>query len=273
MPADAMGGMSADLVSAIPADALGGLSADMVAAIPADANFVAPTIGTPGFEQFDTAQASDFVVPEIVQPDFPADFVAPTFDPAVGGFQTEAGGPGLTADAFNDPNFVAPTIGEPGFAEFDAAAGGQGGDSAGTAPTFDPAAGGQAGDFAGTAPTFDPAAGGQAGDFAGTAPTFDPAAGGQAGDFAGTAPTTSAETQPSALDSAFAPAAPVEAAVPTFDPVAEQVAEVSAADATQGASQAPEAVVAESAPEPAPAPEAVVDDAPAPSAPEDPIAG
>jgi len=189
-----MGGMSADLVSAIPADALGGLSADMVAAIPADANFVAPTIGTPGFEQFDTAQASDFVVPEIVQPDFPADFVAPTFDPAVGGFQTEAGGPGLTADAFNDPNFVAPTIGDPG-------------------------------------------------------------------------------AQGSALDSAFAPAAPVEAAVPSFDPVADTVANVAAADTAQGANQAPEAVVAEAAPEPAPAPEAVVDDAPAPSAPEDPIAG
>ena len=82
----------------------------MVAAIPSDSGFVAPTIGTPGFEAFDNAQASDFVVPQIDQPDFPTDFVAPPFDPAAGGFQTEAGGPGLTQDAANDPNFVAPTV-------------------------------------------------------------------------------------------------------------------------------------------------------------------
>ena len=135
----------------------------MVAAIPSDSGFVAPTMGTPGFEAFDNAQASDFVVPQIDQPDFPTDFVAPPFDPAAGGFQTEAGGPGLTQDAANDPFFVPPTGGD--------------------------------------------------------------------------------------------------------------VADPGVAAATQGASQAPEAVVAEAAPEPAPAPEAVAEDAPAPSAPEDPIAG
>ena len=173
----------------------------MVAAIPSDSGFVAPTIGTPGFEAFDNAQASDFVVPQIDQPDFPTDFVAPPFDPAAGGFQTEAGGPGLTQDAANDPFFVPPT----------------GGDVA------------------------------------------DPG-------------VAAAETGAS-LDGAFAPAPAAAEPVQTFDPVAETVANVADAAATQGASQAPEAVVAEAAPEPAPAPEAVAEDAPAPSAPEDPIAG
>jgi hypothetical protein len=45
------------------------------------------------------------------------------------------------------------------------------------------------------------------------------------------------------------------------------ISAVADAGATQGASQASEAVVAESAPEPAPAPEAVVEDAPAPEKP------
>ena len=74
------------------------------------------------------------------------------------------------------------------------------------------------------------------------------------------------------MDGAFAPVAPIET-VPTFDPVAETVSAVADAGAIQGGNQAPESVVAESAPEPAPAPEAAVEDAPAPAAPEDPIAG
>ena len=51
--------------------------------------------------------------------------------------------------------------------------------------------------------------------------------------------------------------------------MAETVSAVADVGVTPGANQAPEAVVAE----PAPAPEAVVEDAPAPAAPEDPIAG
>jgi hypothetical protein len=206
LPADAMGGMDANMVAAIPADALGGLSADMVAAIPVDAGFVAPTIGEPGFEAFDTAQDPGFVVPTIDQPEFPADFVAPTFDPAVGGFQTE-----------------------PGF------------------DTVDPGA-----DFVGIAP--EPA------DPSNFAADSQP----------GAAPVDVPPT--AALDDAFTPA-PVADPAPTFDPVADAVGGAIDSGASQGASPAPEAVVAESAPEPAPAPEAVVEDAPAPAAPEDPIAG
>jgi hypothetical protein len=221
------------MIAAIPADALGGLSADMVAAIPADAGFVAPTIGEPGFEAFDTAQDPSFVVPTIDQPEFPADFVAPTFDPEAGGFQTEPGGPGLTEEAANDPNFVAPTIGEPGFAEFDAGLG------APADGTVDPGA-----DFVGIAP--EPA---DPGNFA---------ADSQPGAVPIDVPPTAA------LDDAFAPE-PAPEPVPTFDPVAEQVSVVADAGASQGAAPAPEPVIAESAPEPAPAPEPVVDDAPPPA--------
>ena len=199
----------------------------MVAAIPSDSGFVAPTMGTPGFEAFDNAQASDFVVPQIDQPDFPTDFVAPPFDPAAGGFQTEAGGPGLTQDAANDPNFVAPT--------FDAAGGPGLTEAAANDPFFVP-------------------------------PTDDPFA-------AAADPSVAAAETGASLDGAFAPAPAAAEPVQTFDPVAETVANVADAAATQGASQAPEAVVAEAAPEPALAPEAVAEDAPAPSAPEDPIAG
>ena len=199
----------------------------MVAAIPSDSGFVAPTIGTPGFEAFDNAQASDFVVPQIDQPDFPTDFVAPPFDPAAGGFQTEAGGPGLTQDAANDPNFVTPTI--------DAAGGFGQTETEANDPFFVP-------------------------------PTDDPFA-------AAADPSVAAAETGASLDGAFAPAPAAAEPVQTFDPVAETVANVADAAATQGASQAPEAVVAEAAPEPALAPEAVAEDAPAPSAPEDPIAG
>jgi hypothetical protein len=72
MPADAMGGMSADMMASMPADAMGGMSADMMAAAP------------PGVMDAAPADAA--------------------------GLQTEAGGPGLTEAAANDPNFVAPTM-------------------------------------------------------------------------------------------------------------------------------------------------------------------
>ena len=199
----------------------------MVAAIPSDSGFAPPQPGSAAFDDFNTAQASDFVVPEIVQPDFPTDFVAPPFDPAAGGFQTEAGGPGLTQDAANDPNFVAPT--------FDAAGGPGLTEAAANDPFFVP-------------------------------PTDDPFA-------AAADPSVAAAETGASLDGAFAPAPAAAEPVQTFDPVAETVANVADAAATQGASQAPEAVVAEAAPEPALAPEAVAEDAPAPSAPEDPIAG
>ena len=222
----------------------------MVAAIPSDSGFVAPTMGTPGFEAFDNAQASDFVVPQIDQPDFPTDFVAPPFDPAAGGFQTEAGGPGLTQDAANDPNFVAPTFGAdggPGLTQ-DAA-----NDPNFVTPTIDAAGGFGQTETEANDPFFVP-------------PTDDPFA-------AAADPSVAAAETGASLDGAFAPAPAAAEPVQTFDPVAETVANVADAAATQGASQAPEAVVAEAAPEPALAPEAVAEDAPAPSAPEDPIAG
>ena len=37
LPADAMGGMSADMMEAMPADAMGGMDAPMMEAMPADA--------------------------------------------------------------------------------------------------------------------------------------------------------------------------------------------------------------------------------------------
>ena len=134
----------------------------------------------------------------------------------------------MTDEAANDPNFVAPTIGEPGFAEFD---GGQGAPADGT---VDPGA-----DFVGVAPEpVDP------GNFAADSqPDVPPTA---------------------ALDQVFAPE-PVAEPVPAFDPVAETVSVVADAGASQGAAPAPEPVVAENAPEPAPAPEPVVDDAPPPA--------
>jgi len=91
MPADAMGGMDADMMSAMPADAMGGMDADMMSAMPADAM---------GGMDADMMSAA----PPGVMDAAPADAM---------GFQTEAGGPGLTEAAANDPNFVAPTIGEP----------------------------------------------------------------------------------------------------------------------------------------------------------------
>jgi hypothetical protein len=212
---------------------------------PASGGFAPPTFGLPdpnpeGFTIPTPPAGDSFTAP-------PADFFDPGAFPPVGGTELGFGSfagpgaplvPGADGTLVQDPNFVTPGIGEPGFDTGFVTPGiGEPGVDTGPGPGFDTG--------------FVTPGIGEPGVDTGPGPGFqtDP------GNFAADSQPNAAPVDVSpagALDQAFAPE---PAPVPTFDPVADAVGGAIDSGTVQAPAPAPE-------PAPAPAPEPVIADVP-----------